>query len=222
MDLVEQRFGKPRRTLQYGHSGGGHLALAMAETRPDRINGAIVGCAHTPVWLMNSELDAWFTLKTLIAPHLAIVDLPADPTSFGCGLEAGAAGCPADPDQTCTHRVGHRPGTIGGMGGPRGAEARSEGHRHSAGMYESLAIGAAQSAGQSRRMFEQGGRGQLSRTARPAPTPTTIPSTVAAKPHRLVPAANRCRRCPSARASASNWCQSSGGCPLSNILRNTR
>jgi pimeloyl-ACP methyl ester carboxylesterase len=59
MDRVEQRFGKPRRILQYGHSGGGHVALAMAETRPDRINGAIVGCAHTPVWLMNTELDAW-------------------------------------------------------------------------------------------------------------------------------------------------------------------
>ena len=35
MDRVEQRYGKPRRILQYGHSGGGHVALAMAETRPD-------------------------------------------------------------------------------------------------------------------------------------------------------------------------------------------
>src|SRR5690606_10329222 len=43
-----------------------------------------------------------------------------------------------------------------------------------------------------------------------------------AKPYGVMPAANRCKRCPSARASASNWFQSSGGRPLSSILRNTR
>jgi len=43
-----------------------------------------------------------------------------------------------------------------------------------------------------------------------------------AKPYGVMVAANCFRRCPSARASASNWLQSSGGWPLSSILRNTR
>ena len=76
LDLFEAKYGKPKRTIQYGHSGGGHVALAMAEFRSDRIDGAVAGCAHTPVWLQNSELDFWFAMKALIAPDLPIVDLP--------------------------------------------------------------------------------------------------------------------------------------------------
>lgn len=45
---------------------------------------------------------------------------------------------------------------------------------------------------------------------------------IEAKPYGVTPAANRCKRSPSARASASNWFQSSGGWLLSSILRNTR
>ena len=78
LDLFEARFGKPMRVIQYGHSGGGHIALAMSEVRPDRIDGAIAGCGHTPVWLMNTMLDGWFVLKALVAPDLAMVDLPED------------------------------------------------------------------------------------------------------------------------------------------------
>jgi pimeloyl-ACP methyl ester carboxylesterase len=78
LDIFEASFGKPSRTLQYGHSGGGHVALAMSEIHPDRIDGAVAGCAHTQVWLMNSELDGWFVLKALLAPELPIVDRPTD------------------------------------------------------------------------------------------------------------------------------------------------
>jgi pimeloyl-ACP methyl ester carboxylesterase len=74
----EASFGKPSRTLQYGHSGGGDVALAMSEIHPDRIDGTNCRCAHTPVWLMNSGLDGGFALKALLAPELPIVDLPTD------------------------------------------------------------------------------------------------------------------------------------------------
>ncbi|MCM0018665.1 MAG: hypothetical protein NBV67_01590 [Tagaea sp.] len=74
-DLFERRFGKARRTIQFGQSGGGHVALAMAESRAHRIDAAVVACAHTPIWLMNSELDAWFVLRTLVAPSLRVIDL---------------------------------------------------------------------------------------------------------------------------------------------------
>ena len=163
MDRVEQRFGKPRRTLKYGHSGGGHLALAMAEIRPDRIDGAIVGCAHTPVWLMNSELDAWFTLKTLIAPDLTIVDLPADLTSLAASWKQALQTAQQTPVGRARIALATTLGQLAAWVGPAGQEPNARDVAAlQASMYESLVAGAAQPAGQSRRMFEQGGRGQLS------------------------------------------------------------
>ena len=68
LDRFEERFGKPTRVIQYGASGGGHIAQAVAENFPTRIDGAIAFDAHTPVWIMNTHLDMWFTLKALIGP----------------------------------------------------------------------------------------------------------------------------------------------------------
>ena len=48
--------------------------------------------------------------------------------------------------------------------------------------------------------------------AGPLPLSKTVPTSLTeAKPHGVMPAANRWRRCPSERTSASNWFQSSGG-----------
>lgn len=76
LDIFKHRFRAPDRVIQYGCSGGGHVTLGVAEDFPDRIDGAIALGAHTPVWLMNTFLDGWFTLQTLIAPDLPVVDLP--------------------------------------------------------------------------------------------------------------------------------------------------
>jgi hypothetical protein len=76
LDRFEARFGKPARVIQFGCSGGGHVALAVAENFSDRIDGAIAMAAHTPVWLMNTYLDGWFSLKALLAPDLVITSLP--------------------------------------------------------------------------------------------------------------------------------------------------
>lgn len=99
-DLFERRWGKPRRILQYGCSGGGHVALTVAEAFFDRIDGAIAMGTHTPVWLMNSFLDGWFALQTLLsqsyvdagfgpASDLRITNIPndgsANPTGHGLG-----------------------------------------------------------------------------------------------------------------------------------------
>jgi alpha-beta hydrolase superfamily lysophospholipase len=85
LDLFEARFGKSSRVIQYGCSGGGHVALAVAEDFADRVHGVIATAAHTPVWIMNTYLDGWFTLKALLAPDLVIVDLPLDQTYGGSG-----------------------------------------------------------------------------------------------------------------------------------------
>jgi hypothetical protein len=76
LDLVESRFRKPTRVIQYGCSGGGFIGLAVAEAPAGRIDGVVAGAAHIPVWQMNTFLDGWFVLKALLAPDLTIVDLP--------------------------------------------------------------------------------------------------------------------------------------------------
>ncbi len=89
LDLFEAEWGKPRLVLQYGCSGGGHVALAVAEAFSERIDGSIAKGTHTPVWLMNTFLDGWLALKTLLteyyvkagfgdADDLRITNLPND------------------------------------------------------------------------------------------------------------------------------------------------
>ncbi|CAM4217341.1 alpha/beta hydrolase [Zobellia roscoffensis] len=76
LDIFESIFGKPKQVIQLGCSGGGTVTLAMAEIHPDRIDGAIAGCASTSPWMANTHLDGLFVLKALIAPDLPIVNLP--------------------------------------------------------------------------------------------------------------------------------------------------
>lgn len=103
LDRVLDRFeeavgGRDHRVVQYGCSGGGHVTLAVSEFFPDRVDGCVALAAHTPVALMNSFLDGWFVLRTLIGPayveagHGSIEDLGivglsndglVDPTAHG-------------------------------------------------------------------------------------------------------------------------------------------
>jgi len=163
MDRVEARFGKPRRIVQYGHSGGGHVALAMAEMRSDRIDGAVSGCAHTPVWLMNSELDAWFALKALIAPTLAIVDLPADLGGLTAAWKDALSKAQGTPLGRARIALAVTLGQLAGWVGTASPEPKpGDVAALQLTMFEALQQGALQPTGQSRRMFEQGGLGQLS------------------------------------------------------------
>jgi pimeloyl-ACP methyl ester carboxylesterase len=73
IDKFGARYGKPARVVQYGHSGGGFVALNLAERYSNRVDGVVAGCAHEQVPLMNMMLDGWFVLRTLIAPELQIV-----------------------------------------------------------------------------------------------------------------------------------------------------
>ncbi|MCL7764016.1 hypothetical protein MPF19_11355 [Polaribacter sp. Z014] len=73
-DVFESKFGKPKRIIQLGCSGGGTVTLSMAEVHSSRIDGAIAACAATSQWMSNTHLDALFVLKSLLAPELQIVD----------------------------------------------------------------------------------------------------------------------------------------------------
>lgn len=80
-ELTEKRFGKPKRTIAWGNSRGGHVAQAIAQLYPDRITAAIPKCIYGgAATLMNQDLDVMFALKALFAPHddsLPLVNLPS-------------------------------------------------------------------------------------------------------------------------------------------------
>ncbi|WP_033294007.1 hypothetical protein [Amycolatopsis jejuensis] len=87
LERFDAEFERPARVIHHGGSGGGHVSLAVAEDFADRIDGAIAFDAHTPVWIMNTHLDMWFSLKALIGPDaeaagaarladLLVTDLP--------------------------------------------------------------------------------------------------------------------------------------------------
>ncbi|NNE38958.1 MAG: hypothetical protein HKN08_11680 [Gammaproteobacteria bacterium] len=69
LDMFIERYKQPDKTIQFGCSGGGHVSLAVAEAFADRIDGSVALAAHTPVWLMNTFLDGWFVLRSLIGEY---------------------------------------------------------------------------------------------------------------------------------------------------------
>jgi len=89
-DLVAAKVGKPKRTIAWGNSRGGHVAEATAELYPQRIDAAIPKCVYGgAATIMNQDLDVNFALKMLLAPGdstLPLVNIskgPATPTAIG-------------------------------------------------------------------------------------------------------------------------------------------
>lgn len=88
LDIFAQKFGKPQKTIQYGCSGGGFVALAMAEKHADRIDGAVSFNARGTggMAVANTWVDLPYTMKALIAPDsdLKVAPVPNDalPAAF--------------------------------------------------------------------------------------------------------------------------------------------
>ena len=63
-------FGKPARTIAWGHSLGGIITGALLQTNPDRFDAALPMCGVMAggVGVWNEGLDAEFVIKTLLAP----------------------------------------------------------------------------------------------------------------------------------------------------------
>ncbi|HVY35438.1 MAG TPA: hypothetical protein VG960_13585 [Caulobacteraceae bacterium] len=82
VQVFEDRFGHPKRTIAWGDSMGGLVTLALAEQYPERISGALAGCGPIAgaVGMMNMALDGAFTFKTLLAPtsDIALVHVSDD------------------------------------------------------------------------------------------------------------------------------------------------
>ena len=90
LDLFEKEFGKPRYKIQYGCSGGGFVALAMAEQHPDKIDGAIAFNARGTggMAVANTWLDLPFALKALLAPGSSLLVAPVPNDALPAAYDA--------------------------------------------------------------------------------------------------------------------------------------
>jgi len=66
LDEFEARVGRPVRTIQFGCSGGGSVAMSVAEDHPTRFDGVIPMHGSSPVTIANQRLDLTFALKVLL------------------------------------------------------------------------------------------------------------------------------------------------------------
>jgi pimeloyl-ACP methyl ester carboxylesterase len=69
LDRFEQRFGKPHRTIAWGHSMGGMITAGLVQRHPRRFGGALPFCGILggSVGLWNQNLDLQYAIKTLLA-----------------------------------------------------------------------------------------------------------------------------------------------------------
>ncbi|KAF9880398.1 hypothetical protein CkaCkLH20_02352 [Colletotrichum karsti] len=72
IELFAEEFGCPKTTIQFGCSGGGGVALGVAEAYPDLVDGAISANGGEGLVMANQRLDLLFTLKALIAPNSSL------------------------------------------------------------------------------------------------------------------------------------------------------
>ena len=70
LDILNQAFGTPSRTIAWGHSLGGMITAGLIQRYPDRFDAALPMCGVLTggVAAWNSALDSAFAFKTLLAP----------------------------------------------------------------------------------------------------------------------------------------------------------
>ncbi len=74
LDHFTRAVGKPKRVVAWGHSLGGIVTAGLVQLYPERFAGALPMCGvlagGQATW--NSELDAAWTFKTLLAPSSSL------------------------------------------------------------------------------------------------------------------------------------------------------
>jgi pimeloyl-ACP methyl ester carboxylesterase len=70
LDVFNQVFGHPKRTIAWGHSLGGIITAGLIQRYPDRFDAAqpMCGVLSGGVATWNTALDSEFAFKTLLAP----------------------------------------------------------------------------------------------------------------------------------------------------------
>jgi pimeloyl-ACP methyl ester carboxylesterase len=74
LDLFAKRIGKPKRVIAWGASLGGIITAGLVQLHPDRFAGALPLCGVLAggIATWNSELDAAYAFKALLAPSSAL------------------------------------------------------------------------------------------------------------------------------------------------------
>jgi pimeloyl-ACP methyl ester carboxylesterase len=100
LDTFTAMFGKPKRTIAWGHSLGGIITAGLIQRNPKRFNAALPMCGVLSggVATWNQALDGAFAFKTLFDPSgpLQVVNITSPNTNFVLseGLLAGAQSTP--------------------------------------------------------------------------------------------------------------------------------
>lgn len=70
LDVFAGKFGKPHRTIAWGHSLGGMITAGLIQLHPDRFTAALPMCGVVAggVGVWNQGLDSEFAFETLQAP----------------------------------------------------------------------------------------------------------------------------------------------------------
>jgi pimeloyl-ACP methyl ester carboxylesterase len=100
LDFFDAHVGKPKRVIAWGVSLGGIITAGLVQLHPERFAAAMPLCGVLAggVATWNSELDAAYAFKTLVAPQsaLQLVNI-SDPSANGqlaAQLVSSAAGNP--------------------------------------------------------------------------------------------------------------------------------
>lgn len=70
VDLFGNTFGKPKRTIAWGHSLGGMITAGLVQLFPNRFTAALPMCGVVAggIGVWNQGLDSEFAFQTLVAP----------------------------------------------------------------------------------------------------------------------------------------------------------
>ena len=87
LDAFEALYGKPKRTIAWGHSLGGMITAGLVQKHHERFDGALPMCGVLSggVGTWNQALDSAFAFKTLVAPPgslLQVVNITNPPANF--------------------------------------------------------------------------------------------------------------------------------------------
>jgi pimeloyl-ACP methyl ester carboxylesterase len=96
LDVFDNTYGTPARTIAWGHSLGGIITAGLIQDYPNRFNAALPMCGVLSggVATWNTALDAEFAFQQLIDPSVQIVNITKPTENFG-NAEAAAIGAQA-------------------------------------------------------------------------------------------------------------------------------
>ncbi|HTT55302.1 MAG TPA: hypothetical protein VMH35_28255 [Streptosporangiaceae bacterium] len=98
LDAFGAAYGRPARTIAWGHSLGGIITAGLIQDYPSRFSAAMPMCGVLSggVATWNTALDAEFAFQQLIDPSVQVVNI-TDPAANLAGAEAAATAAQQTP-----------------------------------------------------------------------------------------------------------------------------